>query len=82
MDLIDRQQAIDAVQKHFDDFGFAGYQDGQEMMDRIKDLPSVQKTGHWDDSCYMQRCSVCGGRGKKSYKYCPYCGSLNRGEEE
>lgn len=42
----------------------------------------MQKTGHWDDSCYMQRCSVCGGRGKKSYKYCPYCGSRNRGEEE
>lgn len=74
-DLIKRQDAINACLD-----GFCACVN--DCVNEIKKLPSAQKTGHWDDSCYMQRCSVCGGRGKKSYKYCPYCGSLNRGEEE
>ena len=41
-DLISRQDAMGAVQDHFNDDGFKGYDDGQKMMDRIKSLPSAE----------------------------------------
>ena len=41
-DLIRRFDAIMAVQNHFNGHGFAGYQDGQEMLDRIMALPSAE----------------------------------------
>lgn len=80
-DLIKRQDAIDAVQKHFSDFGFVGYQDGQKMMDRIKDLPSAEKTGKWIEKnrVYSEEshiedwqsccCSVCGHYDTRPYMY-------------
>lgn len=40
-DLISRADAMGAVQDHFNDNGFKGYDDGQKMMDRIKALPSA-----------------------------------------
>ena len=40
-DLISREDAMGAVQDHFNNDGFKGYDDGQKMMDRIKALPSV-----------------------------------------
>ena len=40
-DLILRADAFGAVQDHFNDDGFRGYDDGQKMMDRIKALPSA-----------------------------------------
>ena len=40
-DLISRADALGAVQDHFNDDGFKGYDDGQKMMDRINALPSA-----------------------------------------
>lgn len=41
-DLISRANAMGAVQDHFNADGFKGYDDGQKMMDRIKELPSAK----------------------------------------
>lgn len=41
-DLIKREDAMGAVQDHFNANGFRGYDDGQKMMDRIKALPSAE----------------------------------------
>ena len=41
-DLIKREDAMGAVQDHFNADGFKGYDDGQKMMDRIKALPSAE----------------------------------------
>ena len=40
-DYISRADAMGAVQDHFNDDGFKGYDDGQKMMDRITALPSA-----------------------------------------
>lgn len=44
-DLISREDAMGAVQDHFNADGFKGYYDGQEMMDRITALPSADMRG-------------------------------------
>lgn len=44
-DLISREDAMGAVQDHFNADGFKGYYDGQEMMDRIMALPSADMRG-------------------------------------
>lgn len=49
-DLISRADEIGAVQDHFNDDGFKGYDDGQKMMDRIKSLPSADRTAKPDYS--------------------------------
>lgn len=51
-DLISRADARGAVQDHFNAYGFKGYYDGQQMMDRINALPSVDavevdRTSEW-----------------------------------
>ena len=40
-DYISKDDAMGAVQDHFNDHGFRGYDDGQKMMDRINALPSA-----------------------------------------
>lgn len=40
--LISKDDAMGAVQDHFNANGFKGYDDGQKMMDRIKALPSAE----------------------------------------
>lgn len=42
-DYIKREDAMGAVQDHFNDNGFKGYDDGQKMMDRINALPSEER---------------------------------------
>lgn len=44
-DLISRADAMGAVQDHFNAYGFKGYYDGQQMMDRINALPSAETDG-------------------------------------
>lgn len=44
-DLISREDAMGAVQDHFNADGFKGYYDGQKMMDRITALPSADMRG-------------------------------------
>ena len=41
-DLISRADARGAVQDHFNAYGFKGYYDGQQMMDRINALPPAE----------------------------------------
>lgn len=80
MDLIDRQQAIDAIWDIEDD---------PEVISIIKSLPSAQKTGHWIDKSRGEQknseCSECHTLFRvliHDYPYCPVCGSRNRGDEE
>ena len=42
-DLISRADAMGAIQDHFNADGFKGYDDGQNMMNRIKALPSADR---------------------------------------
>lgn len=79
MDLIDRQQVIDAIWDIEDD---------PEVISIIKSLPSAQKTGHWIDKPRGEQknseCSECHTLFRvliHDYPYCPCCGSRNRGEE-
>ena len=89
-DLIKRQDAQMAVQDHYNkDHGFRSYEDGQRMLNRINALPSAQKTGHWiykngamvSPWYSSYECSECGCL-NGYFKYCPECGSRNRGGEE
>lgn len=69
MDLIDRQAAVDAVTPFDDEYS---------IRDAIEDLPSAQpgrKRGQWLDGYKRQTCSLCKGKGVRSWNYCPYCGA-------
>lgn len=46
-DLSKREDAMGAVQDHFNANGFKGYDDGQKMMDRLKALPSAEAVHRW-----------------------------------
>ena len=72
MDLIDRQAAIDAVTPFDDEY---------RIRDAIENLPSAQperKRGQWLDGYKRQTCSLCKGKGVRSWNYCPYCGANMR----
>lgn len=58
VDLISREDAMGAVQDHFNADGFKGYYDGQKMMDRITALPSaeaVQGVGRYEKAMQKLR---------------------------
>ena len=84
-DLIRRADAMGAVQDHFNADGFKGYDDGQQMMNRINALPSAEAVqGEWkrvETRTYKGECTNCGFRhifmdGHDSqYRFCPYCGA-------
>ena len=93
-DLIRRSDAMGAVQDHFNADGFKGYDDGQQMMDRIKALPSAEArpTGEWidiDNYYRMATCSHClkvtmfekWGEYTRPYNFCPNCGARMLGED-
>ena len=54
---------------------------GVELLDKIYELGKSENTatietqGYWDNGYKNQRCSVCRQNGKKSWKFCPNCGS-------
>ena len=88
-DLIDRQQAIDAVAKWiFEVFGIKESDGTATVFKRLRELPSIQperETGHWvyrpEWSKYgdVWSCSECGEKtsqsvmGEPRFKYCPMC---------
>lgn len=81
MDLINRQVAIDTLEKIMADHPIDGYEDECQLINALKSLPSVtpeRKTGKWIDRGYMKvgyHCSECGGyvvSGKENF--CPNCG--------
>lgn len=44
------------------------------------DVKPVER-GEWLEGSYMQPCSVCKYRGRKSWHYCPNCGAdMRKGE--
>lgn len=81
-DLIKRQDAIDACFNG----KCANIYDCKEAIEKI---PSAQKTGHWiykngamvSPWYSSYECSECGCL-SGCFKYCPECGSRNRGKEE
>ena len=76
MDLIERQDAIDA---------FAAECEGpyeaciQVAVELFRDIPSARKMGKWEKipkQEHLVKCSVCGSTSiENSYKFCPHCGS-------
>ncbi len=91
MDLIDRYDAIDEVNKSI---GLNAYE--KELVKGIlRYLPSAQKTGRWiDEGFYSEnhnaiayRCSECGWHciayAHELFNYCPSCGArMLKGEED
>ena len=54
--------------------------DGKRLL-LIDVAPTIEpdpqwKRGQWLDSYKRQTCSLCKGRGFKSWNYCPYCGAM------
>ena len=85
--LISKDDAMGAVQDHFNANGFKGYDDGQKMMDRIKALPSADAVhGEWilvkgSNGKDYHKCSKCLHTqeitGVKNY--CAVCGTRMKG---
>lgn len=91
MDLISRQDAIDALLKLGDSyFGEDEVKRGIAQSQRIiRNVPSAERKGKWIEDGYQDYpcvCSYCGTRqdikAKFLFSYCPNCGSDNRGEED
>ena len=90
-DLIDRQQAIDAIENAFDRETILNRFVRKIAIIAVRLLPPVtpkQRTGKWIpqdhnkragniSTCvyYYPTCSKCGQVGNDTYKYCPHCGS-------
>ena len=83
-DTISRQAAIEAVHKSYDmilDFKTDGKTISSSIEDILSNLPSAQpgrKRGQWLDGYKRQTCSLCKGKGVRSWNYCPYCGANMR----
>ena len=95
-DTISRQQAIDALDKRFDNVPMEQTAEILKLRKDLRELPSVQperKTGHWvyrpEWSKYgdVWSCSECGEKtsqsvmGEPRFKYCPMCRADMRGEQ-
>jgi len=90
-DLISRQDAIEVINKlmeiHFDRKVVLG-----KVWQQIKDLPSVQRKGHWINInegkwnvWAVFKCSECGEIDNRIYEtdnFCPNCGADMRGEDD
>ena len=74
-ELISRQAVIDACEQSINIL---------EAVDRIMDLPSVSKTGHWidhqDGRWIYAQCSGCGTVHDTQTNYCPNCGAKMESE--
>lgn len=83
-DLIRRQDMIESIL-----FATADGDKADWIIGVIKSVPSAQRTGHWTykngaivSPWYSSyECSQCGCL-SGCFKYCPECGSRNRGEDE
>lgn len=78
-DLISRQEAIEALKM------VPGV--GNRVLDKLRQLPSAQKTGRWINSttdesvCEEWACSLCGMFSLKESNFCPNCGAKMGVEE-
>ena len=90
MELIKREDAIKAIvntpSNIADVMGNNLCLDGavfrqNEIIDILKDIPSVEKKGEWiPNSPYTGLCSECGGEGNLKNNFCPNCGNPNTEE--
>ena len=85
MDLISRQDAIDAVRSYYDE----QYALCDSIEELIEKLPSAQerKKGEWitksTNGEMFDVCSVCGYvEWDEPHNFCPNCGADMRGEEQ
>ena len=88
-DLIERQSAIDALDKRFDSIPMNQTTEILLLRKDLRELPSAQpgrKRGKWidDGDPFMWVCDVCGYRVKRynNTRYCPNCGADMRGEQD
>ena len=94
-DLIDRQAAIDAVNKLVEWYKEKWHESrptSESVIDVLNNLPSAQperKKGRWLDDQgkekydgYCAECSACGGWSEYITDFCPNCGADMRGESE
>ena len=88
-DLIERQSAIDALDKRFDSIPMNQTTEILLLRKDLRELPSAQpgrKRGTWidDGDPFMWVCDVCGYRVKRynNTRYCPNCGADMRGEQD
>lgn len=74
-DLIDREQAINAMPDNLDD-----WHSEELAIEILQNLPSAEKTGYWYDKGSLScRCSECGCKSPQEFKYCPNCGARMEG---
>lgn len=92
-DLIDRQEAIDAVQSCFDVYvtNQPTLLYKEETLTALRLVPSaLRKKGKWirgdaEKLRGMARCSVCGEscyKGREYFSFCPNCGADMRGDKD
>lgn len=92
-DIINRQDAINAVEKESQKDGAYGYMDTKSIIDLLEDLPSAErKKGKWkcsDDLFEYGICPKCGwdsgeswGFVRENYNFCPNCGAEMKGEDD
>ena len=90
-DFIDRQDAIDAIHKEFDEicvWDESGQATANEVENILYEVPSAdpeRKSGEWivhDYALGRERyeCSECKKRCDLGYDFCPNCGADMRGE--
>ena len=76
--LIDRDKAIEAIDEVRDLISVEAY---CAITERLKKLPSAERTGYWEVFDGMVICSECGEPNRET-DYCPNCGARMGGEEE
>lgn len=95
-DLIDRQEAINALDKRFDDVPMELTTEILQLRRDLRELPSAQpeRRGRWiklDMHAHLadHKCTACGQEcyvptcmGEPMYTYCPNCGADMRGEKD
>lgn len=85
-DLIDRQEAIDALDKRFDSIPMEQTAEILQLRKDLRELPSAQperNQGHWigidDEPCETWECDKCGCIQEcfdgEQPNFCPHCGA-------
>ena len=80
-DLIDRQEAIEAIVKESHKDGAYGYVDASDATKVLNTLPSAERKGHWVKKWHtvfkeeLPCCSECNNFMAFRWGYCPNCGA-------
>lgn len=87
IEYISKQDAITAACKGFCHPGVGCPETPcKEQTKYLRDLPPADVVqvvyAHWIDGYRWQTCSKCRNKGKRSWKFCPYCGAKMDGGED